>query len=246
MTTTETTPDLDILIRIEKLLAQSEDPSCTTPEREAFQDKAFQLMERHRIDRSQVGGHLAKDDVIETQIVGEFNGIYGGVRIDIASAVATANDIQIFWNGHQNLRTLKAYGFKSDIDRAIPLINRLLADADLRVKLLEKSYDMKDTIRQRRGFYSGYADAIYFRLLAARDAAEKQANDDGVDIASTALVLVDRARQVNESLRASMYIRKAGGTKPTGADGYDHGNMAGRNADLSNRNAVGSRKALTS
>lgn len=243
--TTDTTPDLDILIRIEKLLAQSEDPSCTTPEREAFQNKAFELMARHRIDRSQVGGHLAKDDVIETQVVGDFNGIYGRLRIEVVQAVAEANDIKLFWNGYKNFRHLKAYGFKSDLDRCIPLMHRLVADADLQVKLIEKSYDMKDTLRQRRGFYDGYADAISGRLLVARIAAEQQAASEGVDVAGTSLVLVDRARQVNDSLRQNMgNLRKAGGLNDTGHSGYGNGHAAGTRADLSNRNQVGSRKAL--
>lgn len=244
MTTTET-PNLNLLIRIEKLLAQSEDPSCTVAEREAFQNKAFELMERHRIDRAAVGGHLAKDDVITTEAVGDFNGIYGRVRIEIVDAIATANDVKLFWTGYQNTRHLKAYGFKSDIDRVIPLANRLLADADLRVKLLEASYSMKDTIRQRRGFFQGYADSISMRMNAARRTAETAAKADGIDVASTALVLVDRKRQVNEALRQSNpRLRSAGGINSPGIDGYIGGQQAGRNADLTNNNAVATRKAL--
>ena len=245
MTTTETTPDLNILIRIEKLLAKGDDPGCTIPEREAFQNKAFELMARHRIDRSQVGGHLAADDVIGSWPVANFNGIYGRVRIDIATSIASANDLQLYWSGYQNTRHVKVYGFKSDADRAIALINRLLADADVRVKFLEKSYDMKDTLRQRRGFYSGYADAIHIRLMTARVAAERSAEADGVDTTSTALVLVDRKRQVNEEYQ-KMNIRQAGSINVGGADGYDSGSgtAAGRNADLSNRNSVGTQKEL--
>lgn len=244
MTTTQT-PDLDILIRIEKLLAKGDDPSCTDPEREAFQNKAFELMERHRIDRAAIGGHLAKDDVIITQAIGDFNGIYGRVRIEIVSAVANAYDVQIFWDGYKNFRRLKAYGFKSDIERVIPLISRLLADADLRVKLLEASYSMKDTIRQRRGFFQGYADSVGLRLRRAQQEATKQATAEGVDTASTALVLVDRKRQVNESLRKTMNIKSAGGLNGTGADGYMSGMDAGSNADLSHGNSVGrGQKAL--
>jgi hypothetical protein len=239
-------PDLDILIRIEKLLAKGDDPGCTVPEREAFQNKAFVLMERHRIDRSQVGGHLAADDVIMTQSVGDFNGIYGRVRIGIVDAVARANDVQLFWSGYQNFRHLKAYGFKSDIERVIPLANRLLADADLRVRLMPNGYDKRDTLNQRRGFFQGYADAVAQRLRTARREAEAEAIADHVDVASTALVLVDRKRQVNESLReAHGNLRSAGGINGGGMGGYAGGTEAGRNADLTNRNAVGSRKALT-
>lgn len=245
MTTTNTTPDLDILIRIEKLLAKGDDQSCTLPEREAFQNKAFALMERHRIDRSQVGGHLAADDVITTIGVGAFNGIYGRVRIQIVDAVARANDVQLFWTGYQNYRNLMAYGFKSDIERMIPLANRLLADADLRVQLEPKSYDMKDTIRQRRGFFQGYGDAVAARLRAARKEAEAEAEAEGVDVASTALVLVDRKRQVNDALReAHGRLKSAGGINGGGHSGYGAGSAAGERADLSNRNQVGSRKAI--
>jgi len=243
MTTTETTPDLNLLIRIEKLLAKGDDSACTIPEREAFQNKAFELMARHRIDKSQVGGHLAADDVIGSWPVANFNGIYGRVRINIAVSIASANDLQLFWTGYKNERRVKVYGFKSDAERVIPLINRLLADADLRVQLVEKSYDMKDTLRQRRGFYTGYADAIYTRLMKAADVAERSAAAEGVDTVSTALVLVDRKRQVNEEYR-KLNMRSAGSINEGGFDGYASGTAAGRNADLSNRNQVGARKAL--
>ena len=121
------TPDLDLIIRVEKLLAQGADPGCTEAERESFQAKAFQLIERHRIDRSLIGGHLAADDVIITDTVGDFNGIYGRVRIEIVDAVAQAFDAKLFWTGYQNSRRLKAYGFRSDIDQVIALVNQLFA-----------------------------------------------------------------------------------------------------------------------
>ena len=244
MTTTPTaTADLNILIRIEKLLAQSEDRSCTDPEREAFQAKAFELMERHRIDRSQVGGHLAADDVITEQTIGDFNGIYGRVRIDVVHSVARAMDVNIFWSGYKNYRSLKAYGFKSDIDRLIPLANRLLADADLRVKAIGQGWSMKDTIRERRSFYLGYGDAISTRLRQARKAAEATAVAEGVDLTSTALVLVDRKRQVSEAM-ASKRLRSAGGINGTSGSGHSAGYQAGATADLSSRNSVGNQKAL--
>lgn len=245
MTTTQTQPDLDILIRIEKLLAKSEDQSCSEPEREAFQAKAFQLMERHRIDRALIGGHLAADDVITQEKIGDFNGIYGRVRILIVDAVADAFDVEIFWKGYKNFRALHGYGFRSDIEKVRVLSNRLLADADLRCKFLN-GYDMKDTLRQRRGFFEGYADAIGGRFLVAKAQAFEDAQKEGIDTASAALVLVDRRKQVNEEYRAKIKARPASTIGGGGYEGYGAGHTAGKQADLSHGNSVGgSRKAIS-
>jgi hypothetical protein len=253
--------DLGIIIKIEKLLAQGDDTGCSEAEREAFQAKAFELMERHRIDRAAIGGHLAADDVIITDTVGDFNGIYGRVRIEVAQAVATAFDCKLFWSGYQNTRRLKAYGFRSDVDQVIALANRLLADADLRVQLLPppEHVDMYNpsgdryrsrqgavqaaTINERRGFYTGYAEQIGYRLRQAQQAAKVAATDAGVDVTSAALVLVDRKRQVNDQYR-SLNTRAASVINGGGHGGYSRGSEAGRNADLSHSNQVGSRKAL--
>jgi hypothetical protein len=255
-----TTPDLNLIIKIEKLLAQSEDTACSQEEREAFQAKAFELMERHRIDRALIGGHLAADDVIVTDTVGDFNGIYGRVRIQIVSAVADAFDTKLFWTGYQNTRRLKAYGFRSDVNQVIALANRLLADADLRVQLVEpehiSNYNPSGdryrsrqgavqaaTINERRGFYTGYSDEIGRRLRNAQRAAQAAASDEGVDVTSAALVLVDRKRQVNDQYR-SLGTRAASAIDGGGHNGYADGTKAGQNADLSHSNQVGSRKAL--
>jgi hypothetical protein len=260
--TNDQTPDLNLIIKIEKLLAQSEDPTCSPAEREAFQAKAFELIERHRIDRALIGGHLAADDIIVTDTVGDFNGIYGRVRIEIVDAVARAFDTKLFWTGYQNTRRLKAYGFRSDVDQVIALSNRLLSDADLRVQFVEppEYVDMYNssggryrsrvgavqaaTIRERRGFYSGYADEIARRLRAAQQAAKTSATEAGVDVTSAALVLVDRKRQVNDQFRSQVSTRAANGIDGGGSGGYSRGQDAGRNADLSHSNQVGSRKAL--
>lgn len=238
--------DLDVIIRVEKLLAKAADAGCTEAEREAFQAKAFELIERHRIDQAAIGGHLAADDELGTWKVGDFNGIYGRVRIGIVQAVADAFDVALFWSGYRNERHLKAYGFRSDVDRVVALSNRLLADADVRVKLLE-GYDMKDTVRQRRGFYLGYADAVSARLTTARRAAEAAHRAEAGEPASTsaALVLVDRRRQVNDSFRQTHgNIRAASSINQPGDYGYTHGHDAGRSADLSHQNQVRSQRAL--
>jgi len=239
------TTDLNIIIRIEKLLAKAEDPGCTPAERESFQDKAFELIERYRIDKASIGGHLAADDVIITGKVGDFNGIYGRVRIQIVTEIADSMDVQIFWAGFKNTRHLKAYGFRSDVDRVIALAHRLVLDADAQVKLVANSYDMKDTLRQRRGFYEGYAWSIGSRLRTARQTAEANAARDGIDMVSTALVLVDRKKQVNEKLRSdNPNLKEAGKLDASGYDGFEHGSVVGSRADLTNQNAISHRKEL--
>jgi hypothetical protein len=244
MTNDNQTPELSIIIRIEKLLAQASDRGCTDAEREAFQVKAAELIERYRIDRSLIGGHLKADDKLGTVVVGKFDGVYGRVRIDVVNAVATAMDCKVFWSGYKNFRTLKLYGFKSDQDVVVALSNRLLADADLRVQYL-KGYDVKHTLNERRGFYMGYASAVSSRMLAARRQVESQAAAEGVDMASVALVLVDRKKQVNDMFRADVgSLRSAGGLNGGGWDGHAQGHQAGSQVNLATGNAVGQTKAI--
>lgn len=259
--------DLSIIIRVEKLLAKAADPGCTEPEREAFQAKAFQLMQEHRISEAQLGGHLDADDVLGTYPLGDFNGIYGRVRLQMVNSVASAFDVQIFWRGYGNKRSLYGYGFKSDADRVVTLTNRLLADADVRAKGLtvhqddvtmlnpddgsyyrsEKGALQAAVVRERRGFYLGYADAVRSRLRTAT-AAATSAHAEEVGAAasqSAALVLVDRKRQVNEGFRAAHpNLSTAGGLNSAGGSGHSAGYSAGSRADLSSQNTLRSQKAL--
>jgi hypothetical protein len=245
MTNDNPTPDLSIVIRIEKLMAQAADRGCTPEEREAFEMKAAELIERYRIDRSLIGGHLAADDKIITQRIGAFDGVYGRVRIDLVNAVASAYDVKLFWSGYGNKRSVTVYGFKSDVEVVQALGNRLLADADLRVDCL-RGYDLKHTLNERRGFYMGYAQAVRSRLREARLHVETQAKAEGVDIQSVALVLVDRKRQVNDAFRDQHGgLRSAGGIQGGTSNGHSAGHYAGSQVSLAAGNQVGGgRKAI--
>lgn len=257
------TPQLDIIIRVEKLMAQAADKGCTEEERDSFQRKAAELIERHRIDRSLIGGHLKADDVITTLTVGKFDGVYGRVRIDLANAVLAAFDCKVFWQGYKNERTLRGYGFKSDLELSIALVNRLLADADLRVQAVQAGYvDMYNAengtyyksrqgavmaarLAERRGFYMGYASAVRDRLAAAKTAAEAGAVADGVDVHSTALVLVDRKRQVNDAYRERYgNLKAAGHINGAGHAGRQAGQQAGSQVSLAHQNEVRGQRAL--
>lgn len=237
------TPDLSIIIRIEKLMRQGEDSGCTPEEREAFQQKAAELVERHRIDRSLIGGHLSEDDKIVDVAVGPFDGVYGRVRIDIVHVVANAYDCKLYWRGYGNKRTLHCYGFRSDTDIVISLGNRLLADADLRVDCM-RGYDLKATLNARRGFYMGYREAVDDRLSQARRTVRETMQAEGADVQSAALVLVDRKRQVHEDYAAKHgRLRQAGGVQGAYA-GHEQGRQAGSQVSLAVQNQVGGRKAL--
>jgi len=224
-------------------MRQGEDPGCSPEEREAFQAKAAELVERYRIDRSLIGGHLDSDDVINTVVVGKFDGVYGRVRIDVVNAVAAAYDCKVFWQGYKNYRTLKCYGFKSDTDIVVALGNRLLADADLRVDCM-RGYDVKATLNARRGFYMGYASAVSERLRQARRVVRETMQAEGTDVQSAALVLVDRKRQVHDQYLAEHgRMRHAGGVQGAYA-GHAEGRQAGSQVSLAVQNQVGGRKAL--
>ena len=206
--------DLNIIIKIEKLLAMAGDSGCTPEEREAFHEKAMEMMHEHRLTQADVGGNLAADDKLVNVKFGQMDGTYGRVRLNLLAGIADGFDVKTYWLPRGNKRTAMLYGFKSDVDAVVALANRLIADADMRAKLLtadpaeyaSAQQAAAGLIRERRGFYLGYASEIADRLCRTRAAAEKVAAAAGVNVESAALVLVDRAKQVHDGLRRDVSI----------------------------------------
>jgi hypothetical protein len=253
--------DLTVVVRIEKLLAKADDAGATAEEREAFQNKAMELIARHRIDEAQIGGHLDSDDVLDSYRYGEITGgLYGRVRLNVVNVVCSANDVEIYWtNVGSGPKMVMMYGFRSDCDASRALGGRLLADADFQAQNVrsvsvgsqtsifdgDTRQTSGSTTADRRSFYMGYADEIRSRFDLARRAAEDAAERDGVDMTSTALVLVDRAAEVNRTFRSKVKARPAGQIAAASAAGHARGRVAGANADLSSGNSVsGGRKQL--
>jgi hypothetical protein len=256
MTMTETTPDLKLVIKIEKLLAQAADPGCTPAEREAFDNAALSMMAKHRIDRSMVGGNLAADDVLGKHRYGDIVvGPYVGVLSGIVSAVASGYDSRILYDNRtpspwsdeitKACRRIQIYGWKSDADLVRTIAERLVADAMMQASAV-KGFDRGDTVAERRSFLLGYSLEIDRRMREATDAARAAAIEEGIDVASTDLVLVDRKAQMNEAFDK---LRLRAGTAPSavtgGNSGFTAGRAAGSSADLSTgSNSVGTTKAI--
>lgn len=242
--------DLSIRQRIEKLFVQASDSGCSPAEAEAFEAKALALLAKHRLTKADVTGTLSKDDHLTTQVFEgrAMDGIYGRARISVLTAIARPFDVELFWNNKGGLRRqVSLFGFKSDIEMVCLLANRLIADVDMRVAALPSRRKAHDLIADRRGFYFGYASEIKRRLEEARNTAESEAEAEGVDVKSMALVLVDRKAQVKEALRREHGLMRSSGVtlRSNANSGHEAGKEAGRKADLTTGNGVrGARGAL--
>jgi hypothetical protein len=252
--TTAPVHDVALLERVAKILRQSEDPGATLPEREAFANKAANMMARFRIERSMLEGVLDEDDVIGDYPFGPISGgTYSRVRVEIANAVARAFDCNLYWRSYGNgPKQLTIFGFKSDAELVILLGKRLLAEADSQVGEITGEPDWwgettkTATMRARRSFYSGYAHEVGRRLREANALARAEAESEGVNVTSTDLVLVDRRKQVNDAYKSKRVRSAAPTSGGFNSSGYSAGTQAGRNANLStSSNQVGNRKAIS-
>lgn len=240
---TTATADLSIIIRIEKLLKMAEDAGATEAERDLFQAKALELMERHRIDRSAVGGHLDDNDKIEDRKIATVPaGAYSRAWVSLAHHIGSALDCHSYFMSPRNIYTGRTetqiwlVGFSSDLDLAKTLYDRLSTDCEARAAA-EVASSPGQTLSLRRSFILGYAKVIGQRLAAAKQTARTEAEAEGVDVRSTDLVLVDRAQQVNDEYQRRNY-RQASPMAAVSSSGYVKGAAAGRQADLSHGNSV--------
>jgi hypothetical protein len=237
--------ELDILVsKIEKLWRKASDAGASDAEREAFEAKALSLLERYRIDAAML--NLTAEDPLGEHVYGSLVGRYGRTYINLIAAVAKAYDCRCYYNHYRMNYKVFIFGFKSDADRVKRIAGLLLNDATAqaaKVKMGSKGA----TLNWRRAFIAGYTAEVTARFRQAALIAREDAVVDSGEaaVASAALVLVNRAQQVNEAF-SQIKLGRATPTKGYASNGYNAGREAGSRADLSggSRGVTGSRLAL--
>lgn len=208
------------LDKISKVLAQAERAS-TAEEAATFFDKAQTLATRYSIDLAVARRHVARTQRRETPIhrsvaIGQHRQAGNKHFIRLFLVIARVNDVKA--NIATNSTTVYPYGFPTDIDvveamyshlathmaEAAALYLRTGAYRETKVWSPTRKTHVPATAREARlAFYDSYITTINRRLVAAQEAAERNAiadidADDSTASGRTALVLADKRAEVGD------------------------------------------------
>lgn len=230
-----TSPE-DRAVLIKKLLAKAEAAGTTQEERDAYNAKATKLMIQWGIEEAmlQDAGRVAVEQIITRIFIPTAGGkTYAFEFCCIGSRVAKVFGAQgIMQRSREHGTVLNLIGFKSDVDRSAELVTSLMtqcaAELATFVKQLKQHYSYPTMsgsakFQARRGFISGYATGVAAKLesIYATVVAETP---------RTALVLVDRGKQVNEWIDENMRVQNS--RRQYDVNSRAAGASAGRRADV--------------
>ncbi|MCB0976267.1 MAG: DUF2786 domain-containing protein [Acidimicrobiales bacterium] len=229
------------LNRVSALLAKAESTDFPD-EAEALLAKAQELMARHAIDDAMLAraGRRASDTVDTRTILVEAP--YATAKASLLGAVAQANGCRVVMGAAGDGRACIALGHVADLDSVESLFGALSLHA-VRT-MLAAPVPPGDTVRRfRHAFLLSFAARIGERLREARRSAERSAEAESADGAGVALVLADRASEVDRAFREAFPRVRTMRTSSSSAAGRVSGRRAADSAGLGHR-AVGGSRAL--
>lgn len=229
------------LTRIQALLTKAESTEFPD-EAEALVAKAQELMARHSIDESMLAaaGTGPAPTATSTRII--VPGPYASAKASLLTVVGRANGCMVIHLGSGAEVPCEVFGFPVDVEMVESLYASLLIQgASALTSTPVPEYDSPR--RFRHAFMLSYAARLGQRLADAT--AKAQADYETETGQSTALVLVDRSRAVEQALRAEHpNIRMKRTTSSSGA-GRRAGTAAADRANLGNPSVgAGARRAL--
>jgi hypothetical protein len=247
-------PKSDVVERIRKLLAKTEDNGCTQAEAESAFKLASRIMAEHNIEMAEIEAKEGvqddiswlEDEVTETGRWSlEMNLAYGIVKEYFF--------IEAFFAcRYRGRKILKFFGTATNVEAASFTYKALLEAFDR----LFRSYRARSGCGadQRRLFVSGVAQGFAHKMRDERRAMEIERDlVQGKATGSTALVLAsvqDRTREEFVKDHPDMKSHKANFASVTGSQStLDAGYAAGRSLNLNRSlggNASGGRKAIGS
>ena len=206
-----TTPIED---KIAKLLAKAEGTD-NAHEAEAFMAKAEELMLQHGVERAHLEARkpgTKREEIVTERIFIKNGHGYADAMVRIAFAVSPAFSVKSFQsNGNDGSRWAWFVGHRSDVDQAVTLFNSLLGQSRSQAvawwrregKPNQPWASDNDAYLARREFIYAFASGVRERLTETRNRVVAEAE------AGTELVLVDRAKRVDEWVNSNMTFGKA-------------------------------------
>lgn len=224
--------------KIQALLNKAE-ATTNEAEREAFNAKAFELMTKHAIERSQLPGA----DNVETRegsvtTVDIPSGSYAHPWTNLLMAIARANGCELVrtsyseWGKNwgdpdRKFRRLHIFGAGDTPLQVAALYTSLQIQCVSQSKLI-KGFDGAATRRERVGFIRGFADVIGKRLQEQTKLIDEASGGSLLPALRTDKQIALATRDVEfPSLRAGRGSYAQGGNR-----GREAGKAAGRSADL--------------
>lgn len=233
-----------IVSKIEALFRQANHPNTGQAEREAFQAKALALMTKHRIESV---GTIDETEEPANHLFGTVKGSYARAHHQIIMAVCKMYGCRTYYlssgRAGDPARTVYLFGFKADAARVKALSELFMTDAKSQAAR-HKSNDPNTTIRWRKSFLMGYASEVAKRY----EEAKRLLDQEQADWSSTgsALVLVDRAKRVNQTFDRRKDLHPARqSTARIDAGGFAAGKDAARNSNIGRSRIGGSPRSLT-
>lgn len=213
-------------------------------EAEMFFDAAQKLMIRHAIDDTMLKAAGKQSEKIVTIYIDiKTRDEIKSAKMLLLGRLARANRCKIVNDTRYNDRMI-IIGYESDAEFVAILFASVMMQYATQRNLAWKNR-REDMTTSRylwvNSFSSGYAERVGIRL---QEMATKATEETGM---STALVLRDRSKDVDEWLTANMSLRKGRSVSVHRGTGYVSGYDAGSKADLSGgRNNLVGRKTLGS
>jgi hypothetical protein len=225
------------LDRVRKLLAKAE-RAGTPDEAEIYTAKAVELMARHGIDDAVLAaaaGPARADPIGALRITIEDP--YSGGKARLLGWTAAASGCR--WVMHDSrggrVGAVTVFGHASDRERVELLYTSLLLQVARPLAALRPPDPAESVAAYRRSWLYGFAVRIHDRLRAAAERAAEEhdaAMPDGGGGTSAALVLADRADQVDRAYAEAFGTLRRARRPTVSGSGYSRGVAAADRADI--------------
>jgi len=239
----------DKLARVRKLLAMAEAEGLSEEARENYNAKARELIAQYGIDEALLAASASGDGpaVTDREIVTEAP--FARDKAALLDAIAVPLGCRLISRTRQ-AGYRRVFGTPADLERVELLFTSLLVQQALGLGAVTVPFG-EHPAAYRRSWMSGFSTAVYRRLKnaeaeakAAREAQEKQANQNGP---SVALVLANKRTLVQGAVEAVYPKLRKASTRTLSGSGRGAGYAAGQRADLGGtRIGTTRRSAITS
>jgi hypothetical protein len=232
----------NILHKVRALLAKAE-AAATDAERLAYTAKANEWMERHSIDAALLDAQQGTGD---SPIRKRFTITNPRALAKAGLLMSIADNVRcraLRGNLRNGAVGVSVYGHPTDIERVEILYTSLLLQMANGLETAEVP-QWVDTRSFRRSWLAGFAHQVGCRLAEIAQAVEQDTAP--VNGQSTALVLRDRSKAVDDLVKANVKKITKPKTAPVDPDGYWAGADAADQADLGQKRMGPRRVALSS
>ena len=222
-----------LLATAESLAEQGNDEAAG-----AYVAKAHALQQKYSIDQAMLGAAAGEQARVIVDRIWTMPGAYGRRKVDLAHVVALHTGCAgYFSRGGDGAYRFSVFGFGPDVEWAETLFGSLCHQAEAALRYAEKRpYEHGRSFTT--AFLEGFTQEVTHRLReAARearaDATRQHERTAGANGRSVALVLADKAKRVEEELKAK--VGRLSTSRLSGSQsssGFQQGRAAGRNASL--------------